>query len=258
MLIGLATLIMLLLGADFNFYFINELDTGVKEYVLDKERQKEILGDLKVSQKAIKTFNKQRNAKYKTFRTMNTSQETTKEDFAAFAKELRTERIEFQEKVFDDRISIYQKIQPIEWDSIVLLSKEKLKAEILKVQAKAEKKAIGVDDQLFASTRNAITETIADPAKRKILMDGLENMVSSFDELGKKLKSMNSLDGEIYNNKDLSIQELLEISKTANDLRGDFLNDLIDLHFLIKEQTSTKEWDSIMKTFNKELDITTH
>ena len=43
-----------------------------------------------------------------------------------------------------------------------------------------------------------------------------------------------------------------------NELRQQSFNSLIDFHFSAKENTTEEEWKSIMKSFNKELSITSH
>lgn len=71
MIIGSITLITILFfGGVSEYFLIDKLEKGVKEYVVEKNRQKEILADLKTSKAFIKEFNKKRKSQSKTFHTL--------------------------------------------------------------------------------------------------------------------------------------------------------------------------------------------
>jgi len=54
----IALLTFLFGGGSFEIFFVDQLENGVKEFVVEKDRQKEILDELKTSKAFIKKFNK--------------------------------------------------------------------------------------------------------------------------------------------------------------------------------------------------------
>ena len=63
MLIGLATLITILLfGGGQDYFLVMNLDKGIKKFVVEKERKKEILAEFKIAKKEVKKLSKTRKA----------------------------------------------------------------------------------------------------------------------------------------------------------------------------------------------------
>jgi len=257
MIIGTIALITMLFGGGFDFFFIDNLEKGVKEYVIEKDRRKEILADLKTSKKLISNYSKERKAKYKTFKKLNISPETTREDLVDFFNKLYKERVAYQKEIVDSRIAVNKKIKADEWDSIMVFSKTSLDKQIEKDQKKLEKnKDKGKDITPFVKTRKAITDNVLDSEKQQILKSGLDKMISSIEELMIETGTINANESKLLTNQNATKDELLKLGNKLNEMRRLIFDELIDFHMLVKENTNITEWDKIIKAFNKELSIT--
>lgn len=256
MLIGLATLISILFfGGVSETFLVDKLEKGVKQYVVDKERQKEITADLKVSTKYIKAFNKERKNSFKSFQDLNADRNTSIEEFNLFFDKLMNDRMAFQEKVIKDRISILNRIEPDEWELILEKSKESIEKASAKTQKKLDK---GKISEPFVKTKSVIDEVVTDTERKEKIGKALSTFVRSQEKTVEKLKSMNSLDSDIINSKDASEKDILKLAEEINELRKITFSDLTSFHFSVKEITTEAEWEAIIKSFNKELSISTH
>ena len=257
MIIGTIALLTLLFGGGLDYFFVEYIEKGVKEYVMEKDRKKEILADLKTSKKIIASYNKEREKKHKTFKKINISRETTKEELTSFFSELLEEREEYQNKMVDARITVNKQIKGDEWDSIMAFSKKSLNKEIEKKQKKLDKnKEKGKTFVPFVKTRKIITENIADKEKQQLLMSGLDKLINSIKELTSESSISNLYENKTLASKDATKDELINLSEKVNKMRQIIFNELINFHILVKQNTNATEWDKVMKTFNKELSIT--
>ena len=120
MLVATITVLVLLFGGGaFETFFIDDLNKGIKEFVVDEDMKKEILADLKSSKKRLKEYNKQRKSRLKEYKKLNASREVTSKELTEFFNVLMDERGEFQNKFMDDRIAVSKKIKPDEWTAII-------------------------------------------------------------------------------------------------------------------------------------------
>lgn len=259
MIIGTIALLTLLFGGSVELFFINNFDKGVKEYVIEKDRQKEILADLKTSKKLISNYNKGREKQYKLFKKLNVSHETTNEDLVDLFNDLHKERLTHQEIMIDKRLSVIGKIKADEWDSIMVFSKISFDKKIEKEQKKLEKnEAKGKETKVFEKTRKAIINNVSDLGKQQVLTTGLSSMINTFEELAGEAKSYYVNENDIIIRKDVTKDDLEQLAGEMNDLRSLIYDQLIEFHFLVKENTNITEWDKIMNAFTKEFGITDH
>jgi len=259
MIIGTIALLTLLFGGGVELFFINNFDKGVKEYVIEKDRQKEILANLKTSKKLISNFNKEREKQYKLFKKLNVSHETTKGDLVDLFDDLYKERVTHQEVMIDKRLSVIKKIKADEWDSIMVFSKVSLDKQIEKEQKKLEKnEAKGKETKVFEKTRKAIINNVSELGKQQVLTTGLSSMINTFEELSDEAERNYVNENDILIRKDATKDELKQLAGEMNDLRRLIFDQLIEFHLLIKENTNITEWEKIMKAFNKEFSITAH
>ena len=258
MIIGTIALLTILFGGGVGeVFFVDKLEKGIKEFVLDKDRKKEILDDLKTSKAFIKEFNKGRESQMKDFDELNASYNTTSEELIGFFNELQDERIDFQDKIMDDRIAIANKITFDEW--VLLLEYSNIQADIRISQEKEKNdKAIekGKVKEPFVKTRDAIGETIHNEEKQKLITDGLDDMIRTFNELGTDIISMNVKNNYVLVRKDAGKEELKVMVDEMNVLRNLSFNQVLNFHMLVREHSSETEFEPIMKAFNKELTIT--
>lgn len=256
MIVGTIALIsMLFFGGVSEYFLIDKLEKGVKQYVVDKERRKEITTDLKEATKFIKAFNKDRKGKMKSFEELNTDRNTSKEELISFFDVLMKDRLAFQEQILSDRVAISAKIKPNEWTLILAKSKESVEKAMEKAEKKSNK---GKESIPFEKTISVIEEVIANNEKKEKLNAALSTFIRDQEKAVQKLISMNSVDNDILSKKDASKMELTEIANELNSLRKVAFDNLMAFHFAAKDLTEPSEWDQIMKTFNKELSITSH
>ncbi len=138
-------------------------------------------------------------------------------------------------------------------------SKKSLNKEIEKKQKKLDKnKEKGKIFVPFVKTRKIITENIADKEKQQLLMSGLDKLINSIKELTSEISISNLYENKILSNQDATKDELIGLSEKVNKMRQHIFIDLIDFHIFVKQNTSITEWNKIMKTFNKEINLTSN
>lgn len=266
MVVGTIALLMVLFGGGvIETFFIDSLSKGVKEYVVDQDRQKDIRADLKNTEKAIKNFNKERKAQFKTFKTMNASRATTGDAFDDFYNQLHKERLDLQEKLIDDRLAVSKKIHANEWASIIAFSEASSDEREEKAQKKADKKK---EKELkkaennnrgekapFLKTRKAITEGMPDAEAQQVMISGLDEMIISSRKLDSEIRSINVKENSIIIRQDATKEEIKQIAVEMNHLRRFSFDQLMKFRMLIKENTDELEWGKIIKAFNKDLSI---
>jgi len=256
MTVGTITLITILFfGGVSEYFLVDKLEKGVKIYVEDKERQKEILADLKVSKAFIKEFNKKRKSQLKSFKQLNADRITTKEQLTDFFNQLIKERLAFQERIISDRINVANKINQDEWDKIIENSQESFQKTKEKQQKKADKGKVSAP---FEKTGEAIEKHIIDEEKKAAVRKALDTFIRSQEETVDKLRKMNAEDSDVINKNNASNAELMKLAEDMNKLRQHTFESVIEFHLSVKENTTVEEWAPIMKAFNKEVSITAH
>ncbi|RLA21521.1 MAG: hypothetical protein DRQ61_08440 [Gammaproteobacteria bacterium] len=264
MIVGTILFLTILFGGGvIETFFVSELDKGVKEYVVDKERRKDILADLKISKQSIKQFNKDRKKQLKRYKKLNASRSTTLEELNNFYVELHNDRLLFQNTMIVDRIAITKKIQPDEWVAIMALAEVSIDKHKEKAQKKADKKKkkalkkdpdyVAEEDKGFDKTRKSVQKNVADMNKQQLIINGLDEMISSFKDLNSQIVSINVKENSTLINQNSSKTELKKITEKINTLRDYGFNKLNSMHMLIKENTTEGEWDNVIKAFNNEL-----
>jgi hypothetical protein len=258
MIVGTIALLTILFGGGVSeIFFVDKLEKGIKEFILDKDRKKEILDDLKTSKAFIKEFNKGRKSQMKDFNELNASYNTTSEELIGLFNDLQDERIDFQDSIIDDRIAIANKITFDEW--VLILDYSNIQADIrIANEMEAADKAIekGKVKEPFIKTRDAINEAIPDEEKQKFITDGLNDMIRTFNELGLEINTMNVQNNDVLIRKDAGKEELKVMVDEMNVLRNLSFNQVLNFHMLVREHSSETEFEPIMKAFNKELSIT--
>lgn len=267
MIIGTIYLLSVLFGGGFiDAFFVGQLEPGVKKYVVDKEVRKEILSELKITKKAIKEFNKQRKVQLKQYKQINTSRATTWQELNNFYVELHNDRLLFQDKMIDDRIALVKQIKTNEWSAIIALSEESIDKRKEKAQKKADKNKkkdvineknnyVRKETKPFKRTRESIDKTVANIEKQQRMIAGLDDLVDSFNDMNRQIRTINVEENSTIKNQHASKEGLILISEKMNTVRQDAFNKLINMHMSIKNNTSEDEWDSVIKAFNKDLTL---
>ena len=193
----------------------------------------------------------------KNFYELNASYNSTSEDLIDFFNKVQDERIEFQDSIMDDRIAIADKITFDEW--VLILDYSNIQADIRLTEEKEKNdKAVEKDKvkEPFVKTREAIEENVLTEEKQKFIIDGLDDMIRTFNELGTEISSMNVKNNDILIRKDAGKEELKVMVDEMNVLRNLSFNQVLNFHMLVREHSTETEFEPIMKAFNKELSIT--
>ena len=256
MLIGLATLISILFfGGVSESFLVDKLEKGARKHIIEKDRRKEILADLKVSKDYIKAFNKKRNDQLKAFKEMNANKAMDRDDFESFFAAIIEERKEFQKYVIAERVKIAEKIEPDEWTLMMAMSSESVDKRRAKEEKKITKGKIGLP---FAETRDVISEKVELEGHQANLREALDNFLAAETKIIDELAAMNVQDNKVLKNKNATSAELHKIAEKLNAMRMRGYNNLIDFHFTARDNASGEAWDALMKAFNKELTLTPH
>lgn len=240
---------ILFFGGAEEVFFVDHLEKGVKKYVIEKDRSKEIVLELKEAKKLLKEFNKERKTEFKEFKSLYASKNTETKELLDFFLKLRNERLKLQERVLKYRVSIYGKINDKEWDSILAYSES-----IVDKKQKKDQKKKKSSDETYKNTRKVISE-IDDSFKKKLLDDALTEMLSAINELANKIKSVNVKENDVLSNKDASLPELQNALNEMNELRGLGYKELVLFHSLVKENTNDVEWEDVMKAMKKDISL---
>ena len=250
MIIGALTLLSLLFGGGNEIFFIEKLEKGIKEYVVEKDRQKDILADVKTTKKFVKQYNKGRKTQIKEFKELYKNKATNDEALNTLYVVLHKERLVFQDEIIDYRLAIFNKIEKDEWNNIVEYSEASINKKIEKAKKKKKKNEVA-----FKKTRKSIISSLSDINKQKVLIEGLDNMINSFEELGLKINSINVKESHVISKKGATKEELKKLFDEMNDLRNLSFDQLLTFRNLIKENSNEVEWNNIIKAFSKELTL---
>ena len=245
MIVGLITLFsVLFFGSAADYYFVDNLEKGVKEYVEDKAVRKEILTDLKDVEVLAKSFNKKRKGELKQLKEMNLNYEAKASDFNSFYDHLAEERRDFQSAVIDVRIKVLSKISDIEWEKIIALSNKTVENAKRKSAKKKEK-------DNFAKLEQSILTNLQEQKTQEKALASFNNLKNTFQNLEGELSQINTMQNTAITNKHLTKQELLKESEDLNKLRTTAFKALQQFHFEIKSVSDEANFVKIMKELNK-------
>ena len=153
MIVGTIALISMLFFGGVEYFLMDELEKGVKTFVVEKDRRKEIQADLKESMDIIKAFNKDRASKLKVLKEMNANRDVTEKELDKFYNDRHEERSTLQDNVISARLKVLPKLKEEEWEGIVKMSEET-------VTAKREKAAKKKPKDIFSKVIKTINKTI--------------------------------------------------------------------------------------------------
>lgn len=248
---GLAALITaLFLGGPAEIFYLDNLEKGIKKEVVDKDRKKDIQQDIKYIKSLNKEFEKERKGDYKYFLELYADMNTTTDGLNSFFVDLQESRAVYQNSLVDQRVIIFGKIKAEEWNNILKSSITVADKNIAKAEKKASK-----SKEAFTKTKSKIESTVTSKEQRQNLLKGLENVVNSEKELVRKVLSTNSSQNEILVNKDSGKEELQEIVAMDSKQRAELLESLVSFHEVARENCSDEQWAQIIKTFTKEMQM---
>ena len=139
MIIATVTALIILFSGGYEIFFAENVEKGIKEYILEKDRRKELLDMTKEVKSRAKTYNKARKANYKDFKALYTNYNASEDELNAFFENLTGIQSDYQNDFVDKRIEITERITDEEWANIVKLSEEAYQKKVDK-QAKKKQK----------------------------------------------------------------------------------------------------------------------
>ncbi len=244
MIVGiLALLNVLFFGGTEEYFFTEKLEKGVKTHIVEKDRSKEILLDLKETKTMIKAFNKERKSQLSEFLSMNLDRNVKRESMDSFFEDRVEERLDLQKKMIKKRLLVVSKIEDDEWMEIINLSD----ASIEKKRAKAQKK--GSKDP-FEPAMKTIRSTISDQGNQTQAVVVVENFKEKYTKFLNKVNAVNSVERNLLNDKNTTAKEFQVLANDVNQLREMAYQSFIDLHFDLKKITNKSEWAKVMKSIN--------
>jgi len=250
MIIATIAALTLLFSGGYEIFFIENVEKGIKEYVIEKERRTELLTKTKEAKTLAKSFNKTRSAKYKELKDLFTVYSTSEDELNVFFEDLVQVQGEFQQAFMKKRVEITEGITDQEWEEIVISSKAARQKKIDKAAKKSKK-----DKEVFLKTKKAIAE-IEDTAKKEIMLTELEKFTSDMMGLVKSIGAVNVHESDLLTKKSSSESELLSLYDEMNEVRSRTFNSIVSFHVVVKENLDPETGESLLKTFYNDLEIT--
>ncbi len=250
MIIATIAALTILFSGGYEIFFIENVEKGIKEYVIEKDRRSELLALTKEAKSLAKDYNKTRNSKYKDFKTLYTAFSTSEDQLNAFFDDLTQIQGEFQQDFMKKRVEVAAGITDQEWDEIAISSKAARQKKIDKAAKKSKK-----DKEVFLKTKKAIAE-IEDTAKKEIILTELEKFTSDMMGLVKSIEAVNVHESELLVKKSSSESELLSLYDEINVLRSKTFESIVSFHSVVKENLDAETGEPLLETFYKDLEIT--
>ncbi len=249
MLVATITALIILFSGGYEIFFAENLEKGIKEYVLEKDRRNELLDMTKEIKNGAKAYNKERKANYKDFEDLYTNYNSDEAELEAFFDDLTEIQLKYQDNFVDKRIQITEKITDEEWGNIVTISEE---AYQKKLDKQAKKKSKTKDP--FEKTRKKISE-VPDSQSQVQLLEQLDSFSEKITEFEKSMKEINVFENELLVQKTNSKQELLTLYDDMNEIRQKAFGHLIGFHQSVRSNVNEEQGETILSTFYKDLEL---
>ena len=250
MLVATITALIVLFSGGYEIFFAENVEKGIKEYVLDKDRRKELLNMTKGIKSDAKAYNKARKANYKDFEALFTSYETSEEELEDFFDNLTGLQRDYQENFVSKRIEVTTELTDEEWKGIVQFSQEAYQKKLDK-QAKKKQKDKGV----FVKTRKKIAE-VEDPDNQKMISEQLDSFLENMVDFNSAMKDVNVLENDLLVEKSNSKEDLLTLYDDMNRIRKEAFKSVMAFHSKTRSLLGQEEGEAILAAFYKDLEIT--
>ena len=250
MIIGIATLIMMLFGAgNQEIFFMDKLDQGIKKYVTDKDRKKELQSILKEHTAVVKEFQKNYERRAKLMKEKDLDKNTSDQWYMDFFNASLEERKELQENAINTRLLLVKKITDEEWDYILSMSAE----TAIQVEEKKQKEEMKQGaDRFLKDMSSLISNTITNDTKSNKIIDELSNLVKWWDQVVDVYEEFDVNRSELLANKNATRDQYLEATKEVNLQRRKLNESYISFLRVLKVNTDDTEYNSIIKYIYKQ------
>lgn len=252
MIVGLLTLLMSIFGmGSVEVFYLDKLEEGIKKEVVDKDRKKELLDEMKSYTKTSKEFRKELKEDLKELRKKNLEKNTSMEWYESFYEDRMEERVQLQEVFIDQRLTLQEQITQEEWDAIMkraLTESEKLKEKEQKQEMKKS------DKNAFRVQEKTIVDVIEDQDRRMELLEALGVFESVFEDIHQAYDQINVEESQFLADKNASAEEMEALAALLNIQRNKLYEGNTVFLEAMHELATEDEWEPIMKAYNKLLE----
>lgn len=234
-------------GGSPEIFYVDNIDKGVKKFVVDKHIKKELKDTLKWTTKAIESFRKEQKSHIKALKKLNLDIQSTPELYIAFFEMQNKARLELSTDVVNMRSYAQSIIKPDEWKQIMDMAETSAKKD----NDKEEKKAAKGSKDIFKGLNKKINEQVVDVDKKALILDALSVYEAAFN-IGKKTMADNDVQNrDILSDQHATKTDMFAFHEALAEVRNDFYAAYTAFYFVVKENTSEEEFTPIIKEFNK-------
>lgn len=249
MIVGLLTLIgMLFGGGSVDQFYIDDIDKGVKKYVQDKDRKKELKGLFDEYKDVTADWNKVTKTEMKEFKRRNLDRGASLEWYANYFEGKLMVREEVMAKYIDLRLQMQEIINDGEWGQIMELSSSADAKQEKKEDKAASKSA---DKDMFKKLREATQENVQDEAARDILALAWDNFEKQYTDVAEVYQDLDVNHSDLMANKDATAEEFAALTVILLEIRAESASAFMEFIAILKENTTDEGYTAIMKQFNK-------
>ncbi len=249
MIIGLITLFTLLFGGgDLDAFYIDKIEQGVDKYVIDKDRKKEIKVMLEAHEKATKEFTKSRVKQIELLKESNLNKATPENWYKNFFNGQIQEREKRQDQVISQRIELQKKITSEEWSQIMILAAN----EATEIEVKEKKKEMKDNDHnIFKNLEKSVNENILDEIRLAKSNEILKKFENSYNNVSNSITNIDVNQTHFLADQLATKEQMKQFTEAVNAQREELYASHTDFILQIKKHTTSEEWKSIIKEFNK-------
>ena len=235
-------------GGSLEVFYIDKIEQGVKKYVTDKDRKKELEGYFKEYQKTFKSYNKGKQSDLKNLKKQNLDRAVAITWYEDFFKKRLDATAKVQHEFINYRINLQNAILDDEWAQIMVLASSAEKKEQEKEEKEARKNS---DKDHMHNLRKTANENIVNPDSKNEVLAAWDIFKEDYDATVETYDHINVEDSETLVNKNVSAEELEGIIIKLDSIRAKMYVAHIGFLKVLKANTSNEEYQAIMKEFNK-------
>jgi len=250
MLIGTFTLIMALLGGNDSPFVLPKAEKAVKQIIVDSDKKKEILAEMKVYSKEWKKLQKTKKKQAKAIAKLNKDYSVDQQLMADGFRIYLEEREPIISDLNQFRLSVQDKFSEEEWgqlmDRAINISPKKTK-KLDKTKAKAE---ISQNKQL-AAIASEIQSAFSDPAKIK---SADEYFLAFEDAMAEMLvRNQDYLPDliEVMEDQGATKAELTAIANQEEQIRAAGRESFLTLRKNLVDLSNENDWPKLAKALGK-------
>ena len=235
-------------GGSLEVFYIDKIELGVKKYVTDKDRKKELQVFFKEYQKTYKSYNKGMRKDLKVYKKQNLDRAVAISWYEDFFKKRLDETVKVQHDFIEYRINLQNNIYVEEWTQIMEFASSAETKEQEKMEKQARKNS---DKDLMYKLRETANENIVNPTSKTEVLAAWEIFKKDYDATVETYDHINVEDSETLVNKNVAEEEMKGIIVKLDSIRAKMYVAHIGFLKVLKENTSNEEYQAIMKEFNK-------